>query len=130
MNLVRVRLRNFRCYKEETAFDIDDLTLVIGRNDVGKSTVLEALGIFFDEVKIESDDASVGGDPSDVSIICEFSGLQSKIVIDSKYPTSFADEYLLNEHGHFELHKIYNCNNKTPKVVVFAKANHPSGEMV
>ena len=57
MRLRKVRLRNFRCYKDETSFDISDLTVFAGRNDVGKSTVFDALNIFFEEGKIDADDA-------------------------------------------------------------------------
>ena len=72
MKLKRVRLRNFRCYKEETTFDIDELTVFVGKNDIGKSTLLDALHIFFEEVKIDADDATISGDKDDVRIICEF----------------------------------------------------------
>jgi predicted ATP-dependent endonuclease of OLD family len=128
MKLSRVRLRNFRCYKEEISFDFNNLTLMIGRNDVGKSTVLEALNIFFDEAKIETEDATVDGDVSDVAIICEFSGLPSEIDIDAGNKTSFGDEFLLNKRGYLELQKIYNCSTKTPKATFYANANHPTGE--
>ena len=56
MRLARVRFRNFRCYQQETAFDIDDLTLFAGRNDAGKSAIFDALNIFFEEAKIDADD--------------------------------------------------------------------------
>ena len=49
MNLVRVRLRNFRCYKDEISIDIGDITAFIGKNDSGKSSILDALSIFFEE---------------------------------------------------------------------------------
>ena len=39
MKLAKIRLRNFRCYKGETGFDIHDLTLFAGRNDAGKSAI-------------------------------------------------------------------------------------------
>jgi predicted ATP-dependent endonuclease of OLD family len=47
MRLIELRLKNFRCYKEEIKIKIDDLTCIIGKNDIGKSTILEALDCFF-----------------------------------------------------------------------------------
>ena len=38
---------------------VDDLTALIGKNDVGKSTVLEALDIFFNQIKIDIGDRNV-----------------------------------------------------------------------
>ena len=48
MRLVGVKLMNFWRYRDETPIPLDDLTVFIGKNDAGKSSALEALGIFFD----------------------------------------------------------------------------------
>ena len=128
MRLVRVRLRNFRCYKDDTAIKIDDLTTIVGRGDCGKSTILEALAIFFEDTVPDADDASVGGDKLDVRIICEFDDLPPALVIDADFPTNLKDEYLLNDRGHLEIHKVYNCTLKKPKLEVFARAVHPSSK--
>ena len=37
MKLKKIRLKNFRSYSEETEVDVDDLNVLIGKNDVGKS---------------------------------------------------------------------------------------------
>ena len=47
MKLKAVVLKNFRCYHKETHIPIGDFTALIGKNDIGKSTILEALEIFF-----------------------------------------------------------------------------------
>lgn len=46
MKLVSVTLKNFRSYKEPIEIKVQELTCLIGKNDVGKSTVLEALDVF------------------------------------------------------------------------------------
>ena len=43
MKLVKIKIKNFRCYQPETFFVIDDLTAIIGKNDIGKSAILEAI---------------------------------------------------------------------------------------
>lgn len=68
MKLRQVILRNFRGYRDEIRIGLDDLTAFIGKNDVGKSTILEALEIFFnnDTVKVEAADGCIFGDKKDV----------------------------------------------------------------
>lgn len=46
MELKTVKLRNFRGYKESINIEMDNLIAFIGKNDAGKSTILEALEIF------------------------------------------------------------------------------------
>lgn len=71
MRLESVALKNFRAFKDETTIRIGDLTAIIGRNDVGKSCVLEALEIFFNNeaVKIEQGDCHVRADEAVVEIV-------------------------------------------------------------
>ena len=60
MKLHSVKIENFRSYKDVIEVTFDNLTAFVGRNDIGKSTVLEALDIFFNDgkgiVKLDKDD--------------------------------------------------------------------------
>ena len=49
MRLRRIKLMNFRSYTTEKEICIDDLTVFIGKNDSGKSSIFDALEIFFNE---------------------------------------------------------------------------------
>ena len=95
MKLKTIYLKNFRCYKDEVRIEFDDLTTFVGKNDIGKSTILEALEIFFnnDLVKIEPSDANIHGD-NNVVITCDFCDLPSELILDSGEITNLADEYL------------------------------------
>lgn len=129
MKLVRLRVRNFRCYKDEIAFDFDDMTAFIGRNDVGKSTVMDALDIFLNDGAPDKNDASKTGDGKDLTIICEFTDLPLSAVIDEDFPTTFIEECLLNEQGLLEIHKTYSGHTSAPKCTgIAAFANHPTAE--
>ena len=59
MKIKTIKLTNFRSYKEEITVDFHDLNVFVGKNDIGKSTILEALDIFFNEnknvIKIDKD---------------------------------------------------------------------------
>lgn len=126
MRLSKIRIMNFRCYRDEFSLDIDNLTVLIGKNDIGKSAILDALGIFYGEVKIDSDDGCIKGDKKNVRIICEFEDLPNELIIDADFPTTLADEYLLNENGKLEIHQVFNTDLKTAKPLgIFACALHP-----
>ncbi len=127
MHLKSVTLKNFRCYEEITV-DFSDLTTFVGRNDIGKSSILEALEIFFNNgvVSIEQSDANVFSGIDDVEITCEFSSFPESLTLDAGAETSLAEEFLLTETGTFKLRKVYDCGNKKPSLEVFVVANHPS----
>lgn len=130
MRLVAIEVQNFRAYRERRRVDFGDLTTLIGKNDIGKSTILEALEIFFnnDVVKIDSSDASVGSDSQKVSILCEFSDFPEKITLDAGAETNLSDEYLLAENGRLQIEKVFDCSKKTPSEQIFVVCNHPSAD--
>lgn len=128
MRLRQVRVRNFRCYTEEVAIDVEDFTSLIGRNDAGKSTILEALSIFFEEDKPDSDDASKHGVATDMAITCEFDDLPDALVLDATNRTRLSEEHLLNSRGRLEISRVFNGSLKTPTAKNFIRALHPSVE--
>src|SRR5688572_22874549 len=99
MKLKAVVLENFRSFKERTRIEIGDLTAIIGKNDQGKSSVLEALEIFFNnkQVSLSKGDVCVFSESESVRIGCVFSDYPDTLTIDTRSSTTFADEYLLNE---------------------------------
>lgn len=48
MKLKRITLENFKAYKS-AKIDFDDINIIVGRNDAGKSTVLHALDLFINQ---------------------------------------------------------------------------------
>lgn len=131
MRLVEVKLSNFRGYANETAIAIDPLTVIVGRNDAGKSTILDALNIFFNDSTIEKDDRCVRTNHDNVQIGCVFEDLSDKLVIDEQYETTLQDEYLLREDGKLEIVKRYNyAAAKVKPNNIFARARHPTAQGV
>jgi len=127
MKLAAVILENFRGYREPTRIEIDeDLTAFIGKNDAGKSTILEALEIFFNDGKPEQGDACVHGNAKEIRIGCAFLELPDTLILDSAASTSLAAEYLLNEVDELEIIKAWDSSVKTSKETVFAAALHPT----
>ena len=127
MKLARLRLRNFRCFQEEISIDFNDVTALIGRNDAGKSTLMDALDLFLNDIDPDKDDASKGGNLKDLTIICEFTDLPDEVVLDDANPTSLTTEFLLNPEGELEIHKFYSGDLQKPKCrSIEAYADHPT----
>ena len=127
MRLVEVKLENFRGYSTVTSIELDPLTILIGRNDAGKSSILDALDVFFNDASIESMDRCVHTQSDDVSIACVFDGPFEPVIIDETNATTLADEYLLRDDGKLEICKVYNCAPAKGKLTnVFVRASHPS----
>jgi predicted ATP-dependent endonuclease of OLD family len=57
MRVARVRIRNFRCL-EELDLNVDDITVLVGANGTGKSSVLHALGWFFEGGHLDLEDVT------------------------------------------------------------------------
>ncbi|MDE1251202.1 ATP-binding protein [Vibrio aestuarianus] len=130
MKLISLEVENLRCYQEPVKVKIDDLTTVIGKNDIGKSTILEAMEIFFnnDVVKISQDDANIHSANEKVSITCEFTSLPETIILDSGTETTLANEYLLTKDATLKIKKVFDCSKKTPSCDVFILAEHPTAK--
>ncbi|PKP60685.1 MAG: ATP/GTP-binding protein [Candidatus Altiarchaeales archaeon HGW-Altiarchaeales-1] len=130
MKIKKLKLENFRAYKEETVFEFGNLTTFVGKNDIGKSSILEALDIFFNEgkgtIKIDSNDVNKfarddGNEEIKISVV--FDDLPDTITIDATNPTNLKDEFLLNSDGQLEIIKKYPNGGKEK---VFIKAKHPT----
>ena len=46
MKISKLKIKNFHSYRS-VEISFENLTAFIGRNDIGKSTILEALDVFF-----------------------------------------------------------------------------------
>lgn len=130
MKIKQIKLTNFRIYKDETTVDLNNLNVFVGNNDIGKSTILEALDIFFNEnkgiIKIDQEDVNKKAKEegnTEIKIAVVFEDLPDNLTIDSTNPTSLADEYLLQDDGSLEIVKKY---PNARKEKVFIKANHPT----
>lgn len=133
MKLIGLKIKNFRAYKDESFIEFDKkFTSFIGRNDVGKSTVFDALDIYFGNKKPDISDLSVNADEKSIEFTCIFSELPSPIEIDTTAKTELSEEYLLNEDSNLEIKKIYKCTDKTVSTTpeIYISANYPSSGQV
>lgn len=135
MKMKKLTLKNFRGYHGEVSINFNNFTAFVGKNDIGKSTILEALDIFFNDNdainKIEKNDLNVDAKASnekdpEISIAICFSDLPKSIVIDATNNTTLQAEYLLNQDGELEIVKKYKNSFNSPKV--FIRALHPTNK--
>ncbi len=133
MNLIGIKLKNFRGYKDIYIHLQENLQMIVGMNDIGKSTILEALDIFFNDknatVKISKDDLNISMVDIDnvIEIACLFSIEEmDTIVIDSSYRVFPRDEYLLNAEGYFEIIKKWDTSLSALKATTYIKCAIPS----
>lgn len=116
MTIKQLYLKNFRGYSEITIPFDDSFNMIIGKNDVGKSTVLEALEIFFNNqiVQMQIDDLNVNSEDSEVTIGVSFVvNPDELILLDETHETTLREESLLNEQSLLEVRKVWNCGGKT-----------------
>ena len=114
MRIHSLRVKNFRGYRDEIEVKFEDLTSFVGKNDIGKSTILEALDIFFNcgkgVIKLDKDDVNkeaLANQDDEIRISVCFENLPQQIVIDSSNTTNLVDEYLLNSEDRLEIIKKY-----------------------
>jgi len=130
MKLENVTINNFRCYRDEITISVDELTTLIGKNDIGKSSILDALDFFFNNtsVKIEPADANIYGSDKNIVITCEFSDLPEVLTLDAGAETTLSGEYLLSDSGSLVIRKVYDCSRAKVQVEIFIVANHPTAK--
>lgn len=130
MKLHQLKLKNFRSYREEVCINFDDITTFVGKNDAGKSTILEALEIFFNNKTIvcEREDLSIDHENGDenIEITCVFSNFPDSLIIDTSVSTSLKDEFLLNSEGLLEIKKVFKCSAAKPKAATYLVCNYPT----
>jgi len=129
MIMKKIILKNFRGYNGEHKIDISNgITALIGKNDAGKSTLLEALDIFYGESKPELSDLNIYASDRDMLFGVVFSELPESIKVDSTAETSLSEEYLINEDGDFEVVIKYTCTaaavGTKPETII--RCQHPT----
>src|SRR5665647_1285329 len=113
MRLEKIILQNYRGYRNKIEIKVDSITAFIGKNDAGKSTILEALNTFFNMSKLDLQDRCVYCDDEEDTIIgCSFSGYPNDIIIDETVRTSLEGEYLLNRYSQLEIIKQFSSSGK------------------
>lgn len=129
MKITKLILENFRGFYGKHEISLDNFNVFIGKNDQGKSSILEAIDIFIYEgkgnVKIESTDLNINAQKDEISefkIALEFSDIPKDVIIDATNPTTLENECLLNENNLLEIWKIFRNGKLTDTLL---RCRHP-----
>ncbi len=131
MKISKLELTNFRGYRSVTVEFDSNFNVIIGKNDVGKSTILDALEIFFnnDTVKIDIGDYNVHvGNEDFMAIQVSFKPEEKEYTIDT-IPTNLKKEFLLDAENNLTVKKIWNCSKdklSAASLKTYLIAHYPS----
>lgn len=109
----------------------ENFNVIIGKNDIGKSTILEALEIFFNNetVKIDIDDHNVhANDEEFMAIQVSFRPEDKEYTIDT-VPTDLSKEYLLDVDSNLSVKKVWDCSKdklSAASLKTYLVANYPT----
>jgi len=115
MRIYSISIRNYRPFKVLGETRLGPLATIVGKNDAGKSSILRAIQLFFeDKPKIESEDTHDMANPDeDVIIEIAFTDIPETIQIEEGIETSFQEEMLLDQEGRLRIRKTYPRNDLT-----------------
>jgi putative ATP-dependent endonuclease of OLD family len=131
MKIEKLILENFRGYQEKTEINFNSFNVIVGRNDIGKSTILESIDIFINDKsavsKYEKADINMkGGNESKIGIV--FSDLPKTLIVDATVETSLENELLLNGAGLLEIHKTFGATGVKKIDIVAVHPSHPKAK--
>lgn len=119
VSLVGITIKNFLACSETIEVRIDPFTVLVGRNDVGKSMVLKALNALLGNGAIDSDSVCRFADSTRIEICGYFTPGTATMDIDGGKTTTFADEGLLDSLGRFAIKKVWDGSESKPKPEVW-----------
>jgi len=132
MKISKIILENFRAYYSINEISLNNFNVFLGRNDQGKSSILEAIEIFLNDgkgiVKLQQDDLNVqakneGKDSFKICIV--FRDFPDEIIIDATNPTKLKDEFLLNKENELEIWKTFKKGKLSDTKI---KCLHPAND--
>ena len=108
MKVHSVRALNYGPFATLEEVRLGSLATIVGQNDSGKSNILRALQLFFEDRKIEEDDVHIGASlTDDVNLEVAFTSLPSKLELGEGVETTFQEEMLVDTNGDLRIQKIY-----------------------
>lgn len=112
MRIYRIRIENYGPFEILEECKVGNLATFIGKNDVGKSHILRALNVFFDNSKLQEQNVYAAASiTDDVVIEVAFDEIPNQIELGSSISTTFQEEHLLDENGLLRVRKTYPRNN-------------------
>jgi predicted ATP-dependent endonuclease of OLD family len=114
MKIKKLKIGNFKAYKDEE-FYFDKTSIIVGKNDAGKSSILHALDLFFNPKEAnKSEIFHKSGDniTDEITIECHFDISASEVKLGGEDNEILLKETnLLNTDGKFVIIQKYNAKS-------------------
>ena len=123
MKLIKGIFENFRGIGAPVEIIFNTFNCIVGRNDVGKSTILKALDFFLNDKNPSIEDKNVYSDSSSISVQLIFENNNVPIILDDTIEVTLESEELVNADCEICVTKIWDTTNKTikPKIYITRK---------
>lgn len=106
MRLEKISIKGFRGIKEGITVPINELNVIVGKNDAGKSTILKALDLFLNNKTFYPQFLNNETEKYCEITLCLLPN-EDNIVIDDSALTTFQKEGFINEDGFILYRKIW-----------------------
>lgn len=130
MYITSLRIKNFRSYEDTLIKFNKNLNVIIGKNDAGKSTILEVLDILLNggTIKIDKNDCNIFSDNKVIEIIAtfKFESNDNKLLLDSKILTDIEKEFLLNIDSEMEIKLKVDTSKTKLTLLKYLIVNYPT----
>ena len=116
MKIRKISIQRFKSLRKISMENIGDLVILIGANGSGKSNLLEALTLFFNELDFDTTERSIGNldnyfwfdrnvrQPIEFEILIEF----SKDEIEDMLPEGSKEAYQIGDKGRLTIKRVIN----------------------
>ena len=115
MKIDQVKIKNFKGVGDEITVKLRDYNCIVGKNDVGKSTIFNAMDLFLNDKDPIIDDKNIFANEDEICMEFYFSCNNVTITIDDVIPTTLENEGLLSEDHYLILKKTWNMTKSKPK---------------
>jgi len=115
MKINQVKIKNFKGVGDEITVKLRDYNCIVGKNDVGKSTIFNAMDLFLNDKDPIIDDKNIFANEDEICMEFYFSCNNVTITIDDVIPTTLENEGLLSEDHYLILKKTWNMTKSKPK---------------
>lgn len=121
MKINKVIISNFKGIREPISISPALFTCIVGKNDVGKSTILKAIDLFLNDSSLSADDCNIYSGSNIISIDIVFHCEDTSITIDDTVNTTLSAEELYNEDNCLQIKKVWDTSSKIIKAKYFIK---------
>ena len=115
MKLREISIENFYGFDQKAIIKASDFNVLVGRNDVGKSSVLKALDLFLNDKTPSAETRNLYSQSGDIGIELSFYINSQPIVIDDTIETTFEIEELVDSQGLLVVKKTWDTSLAKPK---------------